>query len=57
MVEPFLFIGGKLTGWFQSHPRKGIWYQWLKGRILGSVGRETGPISGKFEREMAFLRA
>jgi hypothetical protein len=57
MVEPFLFIGGKLTGWFQSHPRNGIWYQWLKGRILGSVGRETGPISGKFEREMAFLRA
>jgi hypothetical protein len=21
VVEPFLFIGGKLTGWFQARPR------------------------------------
>jgi hypothetical protein len=54
MAEPFLFIGGKLTGRSQAHPRNRFEHQRLKGRIvmLGIVMlfrlERAGPMTSLF---------
>jgi hypothetical protein len=47
LVERFSFIGGKLTGWSQVHPRNKFDISGLRRGSVGPVGRRTGPIPGK----------
>ena len=56
MVEPFLFIGGKLTGWFQSHPRNGFGISGLRGGSWGRSGGKPDQFPANSNAEWHFYR-